>query len=96
MTRFDWIDFAFVTPDQKFNLAFDDPSSSPDILKRVVSAAHAKGTKVKVSIGGWGGSKCVNSLSYFSYQLKENQVLLSRMCKFRLSADFRQEHSCAV
>lgn len=63
MTRFDWIDFAFVTPDQKFNLAFDDPSSSPNILQRVVSAAHAKGTKVKVSIGGWGGSKCVIILS---------------------------------
>lgn len=63
MTRFDWIDFAFVTPDQKFNLAFDNPSSSPNILQRVVSAAHAKGTKVKVSIGGWGGSKCVIILS---------------------------------
>lgn len=65
MTRFDWIDFAFVTPDQKFNLAFDDPSSSPNILKRVVSAAHAKGTKVKVSIGGWGGSKCVKFFVIF-------------------------------
>ncbi|THG95934.1 hypothetical protein EW145_g7877 [Phellinidium pouzarii] len=57
MTRFDWIDYAFVTPDQNFDLQWDDPSSSPGILTRLVSAAHAKGTKVKLSIGGWDGSK---------------------------------------
>ena len=51
MTRFDWTGFAFVIPDQKFRLAFDD-LSSPDILKRLVSAARAKGTKVKVSVVG--------------------------------------------
>lgn len=57
MARFDWIDFAFVTPDEKFNLAWDDASTSPGLLKRLVSAAHVKGAKVKVSIGGWSGSR---------------------------------------
>ena len=52
MTHFDQTGFAFVIPDQKFRLAFDNPSSSPDILKRLVSAARAKGTKVKVSVVG--------------------------------------------
>ena len=56
MTRFDWIDFAFALPDQNFNLGFDDPSV-PGILSRLVAAAHAKNTKVKLSIGGWTGSK---------------------------------------
>ena len=54
MTRFDWTGFAFVIPDQKLRLAFDDPSLSPDILKQLVSAERgAKGTKAKISIGGW-------------------------------------------
>lgn len=57
MTRFDWIDFAFATLDKNFNLVWDDPDSSPDILNRLVAAAHAKGTKVKLSIGGWDGSR---------------------------------------
>ena len=51
MTCFGWAGFAFVIADQKFRLAFDD-LSSPDILKRLVSAARAKGTKVKVSVVG--------------------------------------------
>lgn len=57
MTRFDWIDYAFAIPDKNFNLVWDDPDSSPDILNRLVSAAHSKGTKVKLSIGGWDGSQ---------------------------------------
>lgn len=56
MTRFDWIDFAFALPDQNFNLGWDDPSV-PGILSRLVTAAHSKGTKVKLSIGGWTGSR---------------------------------------
>ena len=51
MTCFGWAGFAFVIADQKLRLAFDD-LSSPDILKRLVSAARAKGTKVKVSVVG--------------------------------------------
>jgi len=53
---FDWIDFAFAVPDTKFSLAWDDPSA-PGVLKRLVSAAHARNTKVKLSIGGWTGSQ---------------------------------------
>lgn len=57
MSRLDWIDFAFATLDENTNLNFDDPDNSPDILRRLVSAAHDKGTKVKLSIGGWSGSR---------------------------------------
>lgn len=52
-----WIDFAFAVPDARNGLTWDDPSSSPSILKRLVAAAHSKKSKVKLSIGGWTGSK---------------------------------------
>ena len=45
-----WTGFAFVIPDQKLRSAFDNPSSSPDILRRLVSAACAQGTKVKINL----------------------------------------------
>jgi chitinase len=54
--RFDWIDFAFAVPDRKFNIKWDDPKA-PEMLRRLVSAAHAGGKKAKLSIGGWSGSK---------------------------------------
>lgn len=54
--RFDWIDFAFAVPDRNFNLGWDDPKA-PDMLHRLVSTAHAGGKKVKLSVGGWSGSK---------------------------------------
>ena len=56
-TRFDWIDFAFAVPDAKFALTWDDPQTGPDLLKRLVKSAHSHGTKVKLSLGGWSGSK---------------------------------------
>jgi len=56
-TRFDWIDFAFAVPNAKFALTWDDPQTSPDLLKRLVKSAHSHGTKVKLSLGGWSGSK---------------------------------------
>lgn len=55
--RFDWIDFAFALPDEHFSLTWDDPEVAPMLLKRLVTAAHAKGKKVKLSVGGWTGSK---------------------------------------
>jgi len=57
MTRFDWIDFAFAVPNSKFALTWDEPKKGPDLLKRLVTRAHANGTKVKLSLGGWTGSK---------------------------------------
>ncbi|CAA7259874.1 unnamed protein product [Cyclocybe aegerita] len=55
--RFDWIDFAFAVPNTKFALQWDEPQTAPKLLKRLVSLAHAANTKVKLSIGGWTGSK---------------------------------------
>lgn len=55
--RFDWIDFAFAVPDETFNLTWDNPEESPSILNLLVAAAHAKTSKIKLSIGGWSGSK---------------------------------------
>ena len=58
-SRFDWIDFAFAIPDETFNLTWDDPVDGPDLLRRLVSLAHAQGKKIKLSVGGWTGSKSV-------------------------------------
>lgn len=55
--RYDWIDFAFVSPNADFALVWDDMDSGPKLLKRLVAAAHAGGSKVKLSIGGWTGSE---------------------------------------
>ncbi|KII95055.1 glycoside hydrolase family 18 protein [Plicaturopsis crispa FD-325 SS-3] len=66
-TRFDWIDFAFGVPDQSFNVTWDDPKGAPDLLRRLVQAAHANGKKVKLSVGGWSGS------TYFSPAVATDQ-----------------------
>lgn len=55
--RFDWIDYAFALPDENFALAWDNPELSPALLKRLVDAAHVAGKHVKLSVGGWTGSK---------------------------------------
>lgn len=56
---FDWIDFAFAVPNTNYALDWDGSEKAPDILSRLVDLAHQGGTKVKLSIGGWGGSKYV-------------------------------------
>ncbi|EMD40796.1 glycoside hydrolase family 18 protein [Gelatoporia subvermispora B] len=55
--RLDWIDFAFAVPDGKFDMQWDGSDDAPELLTRLVTAAHASGTKVKLSVGGWTGSK---------------------------------------
>lgn len=55
--RYDWIDFAFALPNENFELVWDDPKSSPDVLRRLVRSAHASGKKVKLSVGGATGSR---------------------------------------
>ncbi|KAH8105920.1 glycoside hydrolase family 18 protein [Cristinia sonorae] len=55
--RFDWIDFAFAVPDDHYSFNWDGSDNGSDLLTRLVTAAHAKGKKVKVSIGGWTGSR---------------------------------------
>ncbi|KZT12531.1 glycoside hydrolase family 18 protein [Laetiporus sulphureus 93-53] len=65
--RFDWIDFAFAVPDENFNLTWDGSSEAPDLLTRLVAAAHNSGTKVKLSVGGWTGSQ------YFSPAVSDDQ-----------------------
>jgi len=54
--RFDWIDFAFAVPDKNYDLTWDDPKA-PNMLRRLVSVAHASNKNVKLSVGGWSGSK---------------------------------------
>lgn len=60
-TRFDWVDFAFAMPAQDGSLYWDDPTGTPALLDRLVAAAHYKGKKVKLSIGGWDGSQYFSS-----------------------------------
>lgn len=56
-SRFDWIDFAFGLPDESFGITWDNPTVAPNLLKRLVSTAHDAGKYVKLSVGGWTGSK---------------------------------------
>ncbi|KII91199.1 glycoside hydrolase family 18 protein [Plicaturopsis crispa FD-325 SS-3] len=59
-SKFDLILFAFATPNSSSGLNWDSGATST--LKSLVSAAHGSshGTKVVLSVGGWGGS------TYFS------------------------------
>lgn len=83
-SRFDWIDFAFAIPDENFTLTWDDPVYAPDLLRRVVSLAHAQDKKVKLSVGGWTGSKSV--LDDITHTYRFNfcfQALFFRGCDAR-------------
>jgi hypothetical protein len=55
----DWIDFAFAMPNEAFGLDWDGSDKAPGILMRLVNVAHQNGKKVKLSVGGWGGSRYV-------------------------------------
>ncbi|OAX44534.1 glycoside hydrolase [Rhizopogon vinicolor AM-OR11-026] len=56
-SQFDYIDFAFALPDEHFALEWDVPNAA-ELLRQLVTDAHASGrTKVKLSIGGWTGSR---------------------------------------
>lgn len=55
--RFDWIDFAFTVPEKNFQLSWDGSDDAPDALRRLVDRAHQSGKRVKLSVGGWTGSK---------------------------------------
>lgn len=59
-SRIDYIDFAFAVPQEDFTLGWDGAEDAPDVLGRLVTMAHSQGKKVKVSVGGWTGSKCVS------------------------------------
>jgi hypothetical protein len=61
-SSFDWIDFAFAVPNANCSLDWDGSERAPDILMRLVDVAHQWGTKVKLSVGGWTGSKYVTRL----------------------------------
>ncbi|KAK0242582.1 glycoside hydrolase [Armillaria nabsnona] len=54
---FDWIDFAFAIPSSSGTVGFQDESSETKLLAELVKAAHSANTKVKLSVGGWTGSK---------------------------------------
>ncbi|KAI0353577.1 glycoside hydrolase [Trametes cingulata] len=55
--RFDWVDFAFAVPGEDYGLTWDGADDAPDLLRRLVARAHAAGKKVKLSVGGWTGSR---------------------------------------
>ncbi|KAJ8483486.1 hypothetical protein ONZ45_g14588 [Pleurotus djamor] len=55
-SKFDILFFAFAMPNSASSLTWD--SGAQDILRRLVSSARnsGKGTKIVLSVGGWGGS----------------------------------------
>lgn len=74
--RFDWVDFAFAVPGADFNLTWDGSDDAPDLLRRLVSRAHAKNKKVKLSVGGWTGSRCVDFSGPCTYVISGCKLLL--------------------
>ncbi|KAG6911213.1 hypothetical protein DXG01_003080 [Tephrocybe rancida] len=71
--RYDWIDFAFALPTETKDLSWDDPDTAPDKLHRLISRARACNTKVKLSCGGWTGSKHFSS----AVRTPESRALLT-------------------
>jgi chitinase len=59
--RFDVVDFAFAIPTWDGRLEFTQDDSS-DLLQRLSKLAHKAGKRVKLSIGGWTGSKYFSTL----------------------------------
>ncbi|KAJ6497662.1 glycoside hydrolase family 18 protein [Mycena sanguinolenta] len=55
-SKFDILNFAFAVPNSSSTLTWDDGSQA--ILQRLVSSARSsgEGTKIVLSVGGWGGS----------------------------------------
>ncbi|KAJ6593441.1 glycoside hydrolase family 18 protein [Mycena capillaripes] len=55
-SKFDILNFAFAVPNSSSTLTWDDGSQA--ILQRLVTSARnsGKGTKIVLSVGGWGGS----------------------------------------
>ncbi|KAI0307299.1 glycoside hydrolase family 18 protein [Multifurca ochricompacta] len=76
---FDWVDFAFAMPDASFALDWDGSDRAPDILSRLVTVAHQQGKKVKLSVGGWGGSKWFSRAvaTHFSRQTFVNNIAVT-------------------
>jgi chitinase len=54
-SKLDVVDFAFAIPNANFDIEFTQYNSL-DTLTELVSAGHAAGKKVRLSIGGWTGS----------------------------------------
>ncbi|KAF5376668.1 hypothetical protein D9615_007899 [Tricholomella constricta] len=82
-SKFDILFFAFATPNSSSTLSFG--SGSQAILKRLATAAHksGKGTKVVLSIGGWGGCKYFSS----SCSTSANRTKLVNSIKSTISAN---------
>jgi hypothetical protein len=78
-TLFDWIDFAFALPTQDFDLIWDS-DEAPMLLQRLVHAGHSAGTKIKLSIGGWTGSRYVSQFINEIVSSSEPQIFLSGGC----------------
>ncbi|KAI9001092.1 glycoside hydrolase [Trametes punicea] len=55
--RFDWVDFAFAVPDTRLNLTWDGADDAPDLLRQLVALARKARKNVKLSVGGWTGSR---------------------------------------
>ncbi|PWN42750.1 glycoside hydrolase [Ceraceosorus guamensis] len=81
-TKFDFINFAFATPQSDASIKFSDGDRSTALLKRLISSAHANGKKVVLSLGGWGNSNgfsgAVSSQSLRSTFIKNVQSLQSK------------------
>ncbi|WAQ91863.1 hypothetical protein PtA15_15A255 [Puccinia triticina] len=65
--KFDIIYFAFGIPNENYGVDFTQ-SDSKQTLDKLVGYAHGNGTRVVLSVGGWGGSK------FFSVAVKSDST----------------------
>ncbi|KAA1086832.1 hypothetical protein PGT21_013035 [Puccinia graminis f. sp. tritici] len=81
--KFDIIYFAFAIPNENVGVDFTQPDSK-QTLDRLVSGAHAAGSRVVLSVGGWGGSK------FFSVAVKSEcsrQTFVNNLYQLVLAHD---------
>ncbi|KAF8994877.1 glycoside hydrolase superfamily [Cyathus striatus] len=84
-SKFSILLFAFATPNSSSTLSWD--SGSQSILQRLVSSARSsgKGTKIVLSVGGWGGSYWFSqSVSSSSNRTKFVNALVSAVNTYGL------------
>ncbi|KAF5376626.1 hypothetical protein D9615_007898 [Tricholomella constricta] len=83
--KFDIIFFAFATPNASSTLNWDD--GSQDTLRKLVFSARqsGKGTKIVLSVGGWGGSYWFsNAVINATNRTKFNDALVGAVQSFGL------------
>lgn len=93
-SKFDFVNYAFGTPNSDATISFSSGSYSESLLKRLVAAAHKANSKVVLSLGGWGNSGGFSgAVSSDSQRSKFIRNIVAMQAKFGLDGfDFDWEY----